>query len=541
MKITFSFNDKPYQTLDLFGDYLQIPILPVNKAGTLQIQFSLPIIDFHGFWIPENRVPGSKIFWTIEATSAAQRNFPFLVFFNTAQQNRASIAVTNVYDDCRILARMNQELCTYDLTITLCISKETEDFDLILDRRDLPWTRCLEDYRNELNIPQQDFPDTAWNPVFCTWYAVHAAITQDWVEKNAAIAAELGFSTLIIDDGWCFEPMKRVSPKTISTWYENIGDWEVAPTKFPDFTAHVRRMQELGISYLLWVAPFLIGDHSEIYPKIKKTTDESYLEGYHLLNVKHRKDAKQILTKIASLMRKYPIDGLKIDFLDQYFPNLNAPRGRDTLAFIAALSAEIRKVKKDALLEFRQAYATPAMLPYATQFRAGDVPFDFLDNFQRLAQIRIGLGDGVPVHADPAYWHPQESPANIARHMIASLAGVPMLSMEMTRLAEHEQKIIRHWLQFYQQHLETFKKGHWKVQYQQSAVSYVSVQTANERIIILNDERRLSEALNDKAETNHILNLSPATLTLPQCSAWGAAGEITMDGSIPLGGRGCLR
>jgi len=540
MKITLSLNHKSPQTFDLSGDYLRVPISRLNQAGILHIQFSLPIIDFQGFWTPENRVPSSKIFWTIEANSAAQRNFPFLAFFNMAQQNRASIAVTDLYDDCQIRARMNQELCTYDLSISVCISKETGPFELIIDRRERPWGSCLEDFREVLGIPKQHFPDAAWEPVFCTWYAVPAAVTQEWVEKNAAIAAELGFTTLIIDDGWCFGQMKRVSPETISAWYENIGDWEVSSSKFPDFTAHIQRMQKLGLRYLLWVSPFLIGDHSSIYQKIKRATDESYLEGYYLLNVKHREEAKLILTKISSLMQKYPIDGLKIDFLDQYFPSLDAPRGRETFAFIESLSSEIRKIKKDALLEFRQAYATPAMLPYATQFRAGDVPFDFLDNFQRLAQIRVGLGDGIPVHADPAYWHPQESPVNIARHLIASLAGVPMLSMEMTKLAEHEQRIISHWLHFYREHLNTFKNGCWKVQYHHSAVSFVAVQTANEQIIILNDEARLSEALNDKMGTTHILNLSPTALELLDCNAWGPSGEEAPSGQVPLGGRACI-
>ncbi len=540
MKITLHFDHKAPRVLELSGDYLRVPIFPSNQAGTLLIQFSLPIIDFQGFWIPENRVPSSKIFWTIEANSAAQRNFPFLTFFNLAQQNRVSIAVTNLYDDCRICARMNQELCTYEVSISVCISAETTPFELILDYRDRPWVSCLEDFRRVLDIPKQDFPDSAWEPVFCTWYAVHAAVTQDWVEKNAAIAAELGFSTLIIDDGWCFEQLKRVSPETISTWYENIGDWEVAANKFPDFTAHIRRMQKLGLRYLLWVSPFLIGDRSSIYQTIKGATDASYLEGYHLLNVKHREESKLILTKISALLQKYPIDGLKIDFLDQYFPNLDQPRGRDTFAFIESLSSEIRKIKKDALLEFRQAYATPTMLPYATQFRAGDVPFDFLDNFQRLAQIRIGLGDGVPVHADPVYWHPQESPENIARHLIAALAGVPMLSMEMTKLAEHERRIIGHWLHFYREHLDTFKTGHWQVQYHYSAVSYVAVQAESEQIIILNDEARLSEALIDKTGTTHILNLSAAVLELPGCSAWGPSGEEAPSGKVPLGGRACI-
>ncbi len=540
MNITFSFNDKEYQTINMEGDYLKAPILPTRKNGLLQIRLALPILDFHGYWTPDSRVPSSKIFWNIETTSAAQRNFPFLTFFNIGQRNRACISLSNLVDDCRIVARMNQERCTYDLTISVAVCEESEEFCLILDRRDLPWTKCLEEYRQLLDIPKQNFPSAAWEPVYCTWYAVHAAVTQDWVEANAAIAAELGCSTLIIDDGWCFEQMKRVSPQTIGTWYENIGDWEVATSKFPDFDAHVQRVQNLGLRYLLWVAPFLIGDHSETYAQIKAATDENYFEGYHLLNVKESEAAEKILAKISSLMEKHPIDGLKIDFLDQYHPNVASPRGRASLDFISRLSAAIRSLRPDALIEFRQGYCTPGMLAYATQFRAGDVPFDFLDNFQRLAQIRVALGDAVPVHADPAYWHPQESAENISRHLIASLAGVPMLSMEMTSLSEMERRIISNWLQFYQRHLETFKTGSWNVHYQQSAVSFISVCNEQEQIVILNDAPRLSQALKAKTQKHHVLNLSAETLQLPGCKSYGPDGKEGIAGIIPLGGRGCI-
>ena len=502
------------------------------------MRFSVPILDMHGYWVPESRTPSTKIVWVIESKSAGQRAFPFIAFFNSRQINRLSAGLTNLTDDARILAKMNQEKCTYDITIEVALGKDSQDFELIIDQRPQVWTDSLADWRKALALPLPEFPEGAWEPVFCTWYAVHAAVTQDWVEKNAEVASRLGFRTLIIDDGWCFDVMKRVSPETISTWYEMIGDWFLSEKKFPDFENHRKRVQAMGMKYLLWVAPFLIGAKSELYKQLADIVKPEYHEGCYTFDSSRKEAAKLLLGKMKHVIQDYGLDGLKVDFLDYIFPNMEEPRGEDTTHFIQELARTIREVKKDALVEFRQAYATPGMLAYGTQFRAGDVPFDFIDNFHRLAQIRISVGDGVPVHADPAYWHPQESPVNISRHMIASLAGVPMLSMDLLAISETEQKIIRHWLGFYQAHRETFNYGKWDVTYHQSGTAYAMVSNERESIIILHDSARIGEALAKAAKHVFVLNLSPDELPLAGAKTADYEGKASADGIIPLGGLG---
>ena len=63
-------------------------------------------------------------------------------------------------------------------------------------------------------------------------------------------------------------------------------------------------------------------------------------------------------------------------------------------------------------------------------------------NLRRIAHIRLALGDGVPVHADPAYWPADELPVNISRHFIAMMAGVPMLSVELSDLSPEAEKML---------------------------------------------------------------------------------------------------
>ncbi len=538
MKVGLFYQSEQYDSLEHSGNYGKLAVKVPGHSGIMQMRFSVPILDMHGYWVPESRTPSTKIVWVIESKSAGQRAFPFIAFFNSRQINRLSAGLTNLTDDARILAKMNQEKCTYDITIEVALGKDSQDFELVIDQRPQVWTDSLADWRKALALPLPEFPEGAWEPVFCTWYAVHAAVTQDWVEKNAEVASRLGFRTLIIDDGWCFDVMKRVSPETISTWYEMIGDWFLSEKKFPDFENHRKRVQAMGMKYLLWVAPFLIGAKSELYKQLADIVKPEYHEGCYTFDSSRKEAAKLLLGKMKHVIQDYGLDGLKVDFLDYIFPNMEEPRGEDTTHFIQELARTIRKVKKDALIEFRQAYATPGMLAYGTQFRAGDVPFDFIDNFHRLAQIRISVGDGVPVHADPAYWHPQESPENISRHMIASLAGVPMLSMDLLAISETEQKIIRHWLGFYQAHRETFHYGKWDVTYHQSGTAYAMVSNERESIIILHDSARIGEALAKAAKHVFVLNLSPDELPLAGAKTADYEGKASADGIIPLGGLG---
>ena len=538
MKVGLFYQSEQYDSLEHSGNYGKLAVKVPGHSGIMQMRFSVPILDMHGYWVPESRTPSTKIVWVIESKSAGQRAFPFIAFFNSRQINRLSAGLTNLTDDARILAKMNQEKCTYDITIEVALGKDSQDFELVIDQRPQVWTDSLADWRKALALPLPEFPEGAWEPVFCTWYAVHAAVTQDWVEKNAEVASRLGFRTLIIDDGWCFDVMKRVSPETISTWYEMIGDWFLSEKKFPDFENHRKRVQAMGMKYLLWVAPFLIGAKSELYKQLADIVKPEYHEGCYTFDSSRKEAAKLLLGKMKHVIQDYGLDGLKVDFLDYIFPNMEEPRGEDTTHFIQELARTIREVKKDALIEFRQAYATPGMLAYGTQFRAGDVPFDFIDNFHRLAQIRISVGDGVPVHADPAYWHPQESPENISRHMIASLAGVPMLSMDLLAISETEQKIIRHWLGFYQAHRETFNYGKWDVTYHQSGTAYAMVSNERESIIILHDSARIGEALAKAAKHGFVLNLSPDELPLAGAKTADYEGKASADGIIPLGGLG---
>lgn len=502
------------------------------KRGTLK--FSTSIADIHSYWHVFLPSTGDRIPWVLETSFAAQRGMPFVTFFNMAGINKLSVGLVDCDCDSKFYGGMNQETGCYDIIWEISSDRKIEDFSLWFDTAARPWQEEIPLWRDQLNGIRCEYPASVWDPVFCTWYAVHGAMTQEWCNKTAAKAADMGFKTFILDDGWCYPDMKRVSPSLIGTWYEKIGDWQVDTGKFPDFKGHVEYIQSLGMKYLLWTAPYLIGCKSAMYEKLKAlpgATFGDYLEGYIKLDPGCREAADKMLDRLENLMKEYALDGLKVDFLDQIFPDLDAPKAGSCYNFTAELSRRIRNCNPDAMIEFRQNYAVPRMLACGTQFRAGDAPFDFMLNLRRTAQIRLALGNGVPVHADPAYWPADELPVNISRHFIAMMAAVPMLSVDLATLSPETEAICRFWISFYNKHAQWLKLASWNFDYSGGVLGSVSGETDKQDMIIVADPLKLPPV----KRPSWILNMSYAPLSVPNAQVFDWNGNTIGGNVIPEG------
>ena len=230
------------------------------------------------------------------------------------------------------------------------------------------------------------------------------------------------------------------------------------------------------------------------------------------------------------------LDGLKIDFLDTVLPDVNAPRSRSARKYVENLVKQIRKYKPDALIEFRQNYATPANAALATAFRAGDVPFDYIDNFNRCLQIRLHMGDNIPIHADPVYFNRAESVEAVGRHMIASLAGVPMLSMELSSISDEHKKVIANYIAFYKKHQSVLNHGKWSFEFRQGVAVYAKATLDDESVIILTDELFAEKALEHTTANTVILNLSGESFTA-NGSVYDPQGNAVSGRLVPSGGR----
>jgi len=466
----------------------------------LKAAFDLPIVDIHGTWTSmANPTSVQKLEWRLSAMRrpfggmgaqpvAANRGVPLMLLLNRNGQSRWAVGVLDQQNETSIAARMDEQRGVYAFQIEklplpqdplpfgppipqkpssrLAIHTTCHNEVIYLSRKQEPWFEATQTYTHVhdevTGFTCPSVPNAAWEPVFCTWYGIHKAVTPEWTEHNAQIAAELGFHTLIMDDGWFTEQTQ---------WgdYRFAGDWQPVPAKFPDFAAHVRRVQALGLRYLLWVAPFMVGTASQASQEMADHLLPRKVIGFRSLCPRNPQAREHIKCTLLRLMDDYGIDGFKLDFIDAVdlapcplehehdYPT----EGQAIHEALRDTYQALRERKPEVLVEFRQSYANLAMRDCATMYRAGDVPLDFDSNRWNITMARAVSG-GIPVHFDPAYWHPQESNENVARHMLNSVFSVPMLSLDFDRIPQAHLRIVKAWMDFYRTHKLLLTQGRFR-------------------------------------------------------------------------------
>lgn len=501
-----------------------VRIEPTN-AKRCELSFSVPISDIQQLWTPDMRTPFLDRKWWISKASAPQSSMPCIAWFNMAERNSLFFGAAALEWDCLIESKINQERGIYEVRFVAAAGSGTlKPFDVTLDRRAVPWTQSVGEWRDSLPYACGKYPASAWEPAFCSWYAAHAAIDAQWVERTAAIAADLGFGTFILDDGWSYDEAKRVTPETIKTWYRDVGAWDAfSSVKFPDFRRHRERMRELGLNYVVWVAPYFLGTRSAAFRRWGYDTmpNLNVVEGNALTDIENKVMMESVTEQLVRLLRDSDLDGLKIDFLDYVKPSVDAPHGARALEYVTDLMARLREIKPDGVFEFRQSYATPMTSSLATQFRAGDVPFEWQANLVRIAQIRLTMGDVVPIHSDPVYWADSETDDNIARHFMAAMAGVPMLSIDLERMSPERRAAVRGWMRLYREKVAPFQRdGKWSVLYRNGRLVGLVGKLPCRALVIVNDTAgfaALRVAAGDGAMI--VFNLGFEPLRLPDGSS----------------------
>ena len=134
-------------------------------AGKQQVHISVPFRDVAGFWHPMNVHPEMKLMWQIRYTAGAHRNFPYFTLFSDMHRNRVSLGLTELIAETAFFAKMSQLDGTYEITFTV---DSPRPFQLFMDRRDVPWTDCLAEYRKRVlpdGVP--DYPAALLSFLFC--------------------------------------------------------------------------------------------------------------------------------------------------------------------------------------------------------------------------------------------------------------------------------------------------------------------------------------------------------------------------------------
>ncbi len=484
----------------------------------LSFLWSVPVIDMHGLYsgppAPEEltRLP----YWQFRKRSAASSGFPFISLFHRGGDNRFAFGLVDQVTETALDATLSEATRAYAFHWhkpigpgRLTVPEWTET--LFVSAAHRPWPEVLRAYvetvDREWPQPKLPVPDFAFDPVFCTWTAIHHDVSADWIVRNARLAADLGFGTWLTDDGWFTDQGEFAD-------YAHAGDWRPSAGKFPDFADHVAKIQALGLRYVLWVSPFMVGDASEAaswHAHLLTDSDSTRRLRFRNLNPRRSETATVVGDLVERLVGDFGLDGLKIDFIDSISLDTadadgdHGTVGAGVYSALGHAADRAVRLRPDVLIEFRNSYSNIASRRYANVYRASDVPLNFAANRWQATTLRLLTPDRA-VHLDPALWHPGDTDENVAVHLINVISSVPMVSVELDRYPGSHLDLIRYWIGFYREHRDTIVHGEFAPEWRSGQVPLIRFGGTDETIVGLYDD--IAFTLGDGVERTWVLNAS---------------------------------
>jgi len=489
---------------------------------SITVEWQVPIVDMHGLYFGGN--PKWELtylpFWNTEKTVAAHTGVPYLSLIHRDGSNRLAVGSFDQLTETRLTAELSEMTRCYHFRLTKpsngAVNGQTLVTDgrweetLFVSRAQAPWPDVLKAYVRHYDATTKPrlmpVPESAYAPVFCSWTAIHHDVSHAWVLRNARLAAELGFGTWITDDGWFTEEGKFAD-------YSVAGDWQPSEAKFPDMHEHVAQVQALGLRYILWVAPFMVGYDSDAAQRhAALLTDGREPIRFYNLSPWHDETQAIVSALLHRLVHDYGLDGLKIDFIDSVPPHSQRitgarpePLGRRIFDILDETIHDLLADQPDLLIEFRNTYSNLASRSYANIYRCSDVPINPTLNRWQATMLRLLTPDRA-VHLDPALWHPVDSAENVAVHLINLLVGVPMVSIELEEYPQAHLDLIRHWIGFYNAHRTTLAFGRFQPLLGVGSIPLIRFDSPDETIVALYEDVDVS--LPEAAPLVWLLNAS---------------------------------
>lgn len=437
----------------------------------VKLSWSQPMVDAHAFWHPGSDVHKQvRPDWAGPYISKATSLAPVGCLYNFRGHNRLTFAFSDALNPLSIEAGVHEETATLACVITLFAEPmpplSVYEATLRLDTRPVPYYTALADvgawWASQPGYTPAFVPEIARLPMYSTWYSFHQELTPGEVEEQCRLARLLGCEAIIVDDGW--------QTRDTGRGFAYCGDWQVSPEKIPDMRAHVERVHELGLKYLLWYSVPFVGKHSQAWTRFDNKLLQ-YIDKFDagVLDPRFPDVREYIINTYEQALYTWDLDGFKLDFVDDFnFAGRlqdTATSERDYVSVPAAVDRlltdvveRLRRIKPDIMIEFRQGYIGPLMRKYGTMFRAADCPNDAISNRIRTIDIRL-LSGTTPAHSDMLMWHPDEPVESAALQLLNVLFAVPQISVRLDRLPPRYVEMLRFWLQFWREHRDVLLDG----------------------------------------------------------------------------------
>ena len=276
----------------------------------------------------------------------------------------------------------------------------TEHSDGIFVSSGLSWFDTMEELRSAYDRATgrtfRPSPDAAWEPMWVPWGAPEgqwATLPQEALGTlelwdMALVARDLGFGAITNSGSWFVE--EEVDMKGDSTGWgypDTIGDF-IPSRQFSDMKAFVHRMRGIGMKWLPWISPWLVGSRTHARKKLEDATIQVDLDPSHpeynictsYLCPRHPATQRYVEQLVETLMRDYELDGFCMDMLEFTTTHpcvSDHEHNYDSVGLaiadgLARVASAVYSANPGALIEFRPRYSNLWNLYHATQHRSPD-------------------------------------------------------------------------------------------------------------------------------------------------------------------------
>lgn len=441
----------------------------IKNDGYSELTWVFPYHDCAGVWHPNCGFDRSiNADWDAYFRSMTASSAPIMSLFSEEGQNRFTVAVSESKEIMQFRAGIHEEDGTVLLQVkvpdTYVALEGTYEIEILMDRRDIPFYEAIGNvtlwWEKDCGITPIEAGDATREPVYSTWYSYHQNLTDAEIEKECKIASELGFKTVILDDGWQTDDNNR--------GYAFCGDWQVSKNRFPDFRGHIQKVHEMGMKYMIWYSVPFLGCKAEKWDEFKEKIlfySESMQAG--VLDPRYPEVRKYLVDTYVRGIHDWDLDGFKLDFIDQIVERQGTPAYNENMDYKSVQEAlgclmiqvyeAISHEKSDVMVEFRQRYIGPNMRRYGNMFRVCDCPNSAIRNRVGVVDLRM-LSGSTTVHSDPLMWHIDEKPELAAIQIISSIFSTVQISVKLQDSTEEMKKMLKFWVNFMRENCDLLQK-----------------------------------------------------------------------------------
>ena len=436
------------------------------------VQFEIPHIECFSVWSPylsHCRRIGPD--WGPSTTYAnIASSMPVQSVLSVDGNNRLTLAIDDAMSPTAIKTGVREEDGNIVVTFTFFTETTTaiEEYSATVrvDTRDIPFYDAVYDvvrwWENECGYTPLSVPKHAKLPMNSMWYSYHQNLDSESIVREARLAKELGMESIIVDDGWQTDNLGR--------GYAYCGDWELATTKIPDMREVVDRVHAEGVKLILWFSVPFVGKYSRAFERFKDMvlSDNPYQYEHTQLDPRYKEVRDFLIGVYKKYLVEWDLDGFKLDFIDSFrlTPSTIAPDDRrDYESLVEAIdrlmtdiTIELKKIKPDILIEFRQTYVGPAIRKYGNMLRATDCPNDAISNRKHTLDLRLTSGN-TAVHSDMLMWNKDDTPESAMLQFTSILYSVPQVSLRLDTISDVHRKALKFYLSFWRENADILMNG----------------------------------------------------------------------------------